>query len=188
MFLSEKQLKKIGLGSYGKDVLISDKCSIYNPGNIHIGDNVRIDDFCILSAGVKGIEIGSHVHIACYCSLIGREKISMKDFSGLSSNVSIYSSTDDFTGSFLAGPCVLEEFKNMVSKPVTLNKHVAIGTKSTILPGVEIGNNTKVYAHSLVTKSFPSNVIIFGIPAKKIKNLKNSLEHLEKLFLSKKNY
>jgi galactoside O-acetyltransferase len=188
MFLSEKQLKKIGLGSYGKDVLISDKCSIYNPGNIHIGDNVRIDDFCILSAGEKGIEIGNHVHIACYCSLIGREKISMKDFSGLSSNVSIYSSTDDMSGKFLAGPCVTDEFKNVLSKPVTLDKYVVVGTKSTILPGVQIGENSKVYAHSLVTKSVPPLTIVFGVPAKKIKVLKNNLEHLEKLFLSKKNY
>lgn len=188
MFLSEKQLKKIGLGSYGKDVLISDKCSIYNPGNIHIGDNVRIDDFCILSAGEKGIEIGSHVHIGCYCSLIGSEKITIKDFSALSGKVSIYSSTDDFTGEFLGGPCVADEFKCVTSKPVTLNKYVGIGTKSTILPGVEIGKNSRAGAHSLITKSFPKNSLIVGTPAKKIKNLKNNSEHLEKLFLSKKNY
>ncbi len=43
---------------------------------------------------------------------------------------------------------------------------------STILPGVEIGNNTVVAAGSVVTKSFPDgNCIIGGVPAKKIKEL-----------------
>jgi acetyltransferase-like isoleucine patch superfamily enzyme len=187
MFLSEDSLAKVGFKSYGKNILISDKCSIYNPSNISIGDNTRIDDFCILSAGEKGIELGSYVHIACYCSLIGNEKIIMKDFSGLSSNVSIYSSTDDFSGEFMGNPCVPNEFKNILSKPVVLNKHVGIGAKSTVLPGVEIGENSKVYAHSLVTKSFAEDVVIFGVPARKIKNIKNNTKNLEKLFLNKIN-
>lgn len=50
-FYSREQLEKIGFKSLGKNVLISDKSSIYSPENISIGNNVRIDDFCILSAG-----------------------------------------------------------------------------------------------------------------------------------------
>ncbi len=45
MFYDSSELSKLGLKSVGKNVLISDKCSIYNPSNISIGDNVRIDDF-----------------------------------------------------------------------------------------------------------------------------------------------
>lgn len=172
MFLSEKQLKKIGLGSYGKDVLISDKCSIYNPGNIHIGNNVRIDDFCILSAGEKGIEIGNHVHIACYCSLIGYEKITMRDYSGLSARVSIYSSSDDFTGAYLSNPCVPNEFRNVISSAVTLNEFVTIGTNTSILPGVVLEKNSCVYAHSLVLKDVKADTCVAGVPAKKIKDRK----------------
>ena len=68
MFLNETELKKIGFKKVGKNVSISDKCSIYNAKNIEIGSNVRIDDFVILSAGEGGIKIGSHIHIACYAS------------------------------------------------------------------------------------------------------------------------
>ena len=40
-----------------------------------------------------------------------------------------------------------------------------------ILPGVTIGENTIVGANSVVTKSFPANVVIAGVPAKIIKLL-----------------
>ena len=54
-FLTYKQLSKIGFLSLGENVLLSEKASIYNAPKIHIGSNVRIDDFCILSAGEEGI-------------------------------------------------------------------------------------------------------------------------------------
>ena len=50
-FYSREQLEKIGFKSLGENVLISDKTSIYFPKNISIGNNVRIDDFSVLSAG-----------------------------------------------------------------------------------------------------------------------------------------
>jgi acetyltransferase-like isoleucine patch superfamily enzyme len=178
MFLSEKQLKKIGFASYGKNILISDKCSIYNPANIILGNNVRIDDFCILSAGENGIEIGNHVHIGCYSLLVGKEKITMKDYSGLSSRVSIYSSSDDFTGEYLSNPCVPDKYRNVISKPVTLNEQVTIGTNCTILPGVTIEKNSCVYAHSLVLKSIRENVCVTGVPTKEIKERKKCIYNL----------
>ncbi|EQD33256.1 galactoside O-acetyltransferase, partial [mine drainage metagenome] len=60
-FLDAAELKALGLDSYGKNVLISRKCSIYGASRIELGDNVRIDDFCVLSAGDGGIKIGSYI-------------------------------------------------------------------------------------------------------------------------------
>lgn len=48
-FYTEAELKELGLKSFGKSVLLSKKVSIYGAKNISIGNNVRIDDFCILS-------------------------------------------------------------------------------------------------------------------------------------------
>jgi serine acetyltransferase len=48
-FLSREKLMEIGFKSIGENVLLSSKASIYGPENIEIGNNVRIDDFCILS-------------------------------------------------------------------------------------------------------------------------------------------
>ncbi len=55
--------------------------------------------------------------------------------------------------------------------PVTIGNNVWIGGGATILPGVSIGDNTVVAAASVVTKSFPANVVIGGNPAKIIKKM-----------------
>lgn len=57
---SESELKAIGFLKYGKNVLVSRKASIYNPEQMVLGDNIRIDDFCILSGNIK---LGSYIHI-----------------------------------------------------------------------------------------------------------------------------
>jgi galactoside O-acetyltransferase len=185
MFLTETELEKVGFKKIGKNVLISDKCSIYNAKNIEIGSNVRIDDFVILSAGEGGIRIGSHIHIACYASLIGGGEIIVEDFSQVSSRVTILSSSDDFSGDFLVGPCISSEFTNVKSKKVILKKHSVIGTGSTILPGVTLHEGAAVGAMSLVKNDIDEYTIFFGVPAKKQKNRSKKILDLENNFLKK---
>ena len=57
-YLSRAQLAELGLASYGEDVLISDRCSIYGAASISLGSHVRIDDFTIITAREK-VAIGS---------------------------------------------------------------------------------------------------------------------------------
>ena len=97
-YLSEAELKKIGFASLGKEVFISDKVSIYNASKISIGSYVRIDDFCLLSAGEEGIDIGNYVHISCYACLLGKSKITIHDFVSISIKATILSSNSDFSG------------------------------------------------------------------------------------------
>lgn len=179
MFYTKKELKKIGFKSFGKNVLISNKTSIYNPQNITIGNNVRIDDFCVISAGNGGIEIENNVHIAIFCSLIGQEKIVMKNFSGISSRVSIYSSTDDYSGEFMTNPTVDHKFTNVINGEVILGKHVIIGAGTIILPGVTISDYSAVAALSLVNKNVEKLKIVGGVPTKILKERKNNLINLE---------
>lgn len=56
-------------------------------------------------------------------------------------------------------------------KSVKLGKNCWIGNAVTILPGVELGDNVTVGANAVVTKSFPSNVVIGGNPARVIKEV-----------------
>ena len=63
MFYTEVELYRMGFKSIGENVFISDKASIYGVKNIEIGSNVRIDDFCIISAGDGGIKIGDYVPV-----------------------------------------------------------------------------------------------------------------------------
>jgi galactoside O-acetyltransferase len=180
-FFIQKELDNMGFKFLGKNVLISDKCSIYNAKNISIGDNTRIDDFCILSAGDGGIEIGNYVHIACFSSLIGKGNITMKDYSGISSRVSVYSSSDNYDGEYMTNPCLPDSVTNTIHKDVIIGKHVVIGSNSVVLPGVTLFDGCSVGAMSLVNKSIDGPYVMVGIPAKKIKDRKSNIFNLEKI-------
>ena len=101
-FYTPEELAQIGLKSYGENVRISRYAQIYSPEKISIGDNVRIDDFCILSGRIT---IGSHIHIAAYCAMYGADYgIVMEDYTGLSARATIYAAMDEFSGEYLIGP------------------------------------------------------------------------------------
>lgn len=178
-FLSEQQLEAVGFLALGTNVLISEKASIYGANRIRIGSNVRIDDFCVLSAGEGGIEIGSYIHIAVYSSLIGAGKITLSNFSNISSRVAIYSSNDDYSGRFMTNPMVPEEYTNVTHADVTLGKHVIVGSGTIILPGVTLGEGVAVGALSLVANDCDSYFVYAGVPAKKIKARLRGLIGLE---------
>jgi len=184
-FLSKEELTKIGFKKIGENVFLSRKASIYNPENIEIGNNVRIDDFCILSGKIK---LGSYIHIAAYSALFGGEKgIIMENFSGLSTRVSVYAVSDDYSGESLTNPMIPDYYKNLNIEKVVLRKHVIIGSGSVILPGVEIKEGTAVGALSLVTKSLDEWSIYVGIPARKVNERSKRILELEKEFLKDKN-
>ena len=166
-FYSPEELAQIGLKSYGKNVQLSRKASIYSASHISIGDNVRIDDFCILSGK---IDLGNHVHIAAYAALFGgKTGIQVDDFSGISSRCAVYAESDDYSGNYLTNPTIPEKYLNIISGKVRLEKHTLIGTGSTILPGVTIGEGTAVGSMSLINKSLDKWGIYVGIPCKYMK-------------------
>lgn len=55
--------------------------------------------------------------------------------------------------------------------PIKIGNDVWIGGSCTILPGVTIGDNSIIAAGSVVIKDVPSNVIMAGNPAKKLKDI-----------------
>lgn len=178
-FLTDEELMELGLASYGENVLISKNASIYNPGKITIGNNVRIDDFCVLSAGDGGIVLGDYIHIAVFCSVIGAGKITLSDFCGLSSRVSIYSSNDDYSGQVLTNPTVPSKFGGVNHAEVTLGKHVVIGSGAIILPGITLEEGSIVGAMSLVKLNCESFGIYAGVPARHMGKRKSALLELE---------
>ena len=182
-WLTEAQIEQLGFSKIGKNVCLSDKSSYYNCSNVEIGDNVRIDDFCVLSAGLGGIKIGRNVHVAVYCSLIGAGKITLEDFSNLSSRVSIYTSNDDYSGEWMTNPTLPDEFTGVTHADVFIGKHTIIGSGSIILPGVTLEEGVAIGALSLVRKSCRAFTIHAGSPLKFIKNRKTRILDLEKEFL-----
>ena len=187
-WLTDKQITEMGFASFGKNVLLSDKASYYNCKNIRLGSNVRIDDFCVLSAGVGGINIGNYIHIAVFSSLIGAWNISLADFSNISSRVAIYSSNDDYSGGALTNSTVPTEFTNVHYAHVKIGRHVIIGSGSIILPGVTLEEGVAVGALSLVKKDCHAFGIYMGSPAKRIgKQRKRDLLALEQKLMASMN-
>lgn len=54
---------------------------------------------------------------------------------------------------------------------VKIGKNVLIGAITLVMPGIEIGDNSKVAAYSLVNKNVKPNTLVGGVPAKEIKKL-----------------
>lgn len=179
-FYSREELQTLGLAQFGADVRISKKASIYNPGRISIGNHVRIDDFCVLSAGEGGIEIGDYVHVAVYCLFIGAGKITVREFSNFSSRVSIYSSNDDYSGAHLTNPMVPEKYTGVTREDVVIGRHAIIGSGSVVLPGVQLEEGTAVGALSLVKNGCHAFGMYAGVPARLIGERKRDLLELEK--------
>jgi acetyltransferase-like isoleucine patch superfamily enzyme len=180
--LTSEQINAIGFKCVGKNVFISEKASFYNPQNISIGNNIRIDDFCVLSAGSGGINIGNFVHIAVGTTLIGKGCITLSDFSNLSSRVSVYSSSDDYSGQYMTNPMIPEEYLGVNHADVLIGKHVIIGCGSVILPGVKLLDGVAVGALSLVKHSCQEFGIYAGNPAVWIKERNRNLLSLEEYF------
>jgi len=180
--LQNNIVHSMGFAAVGNNVLLSDKASIYGIDKISIGSNVRIDDFVVISAGSAGINIGANVHIAVYSLLIGAEKITLSDFSNISSRVSIYSSNDDYSGESLTNPTVPEIYRNVRHAPVFIGRHVIIGSGSVVLPGVSIEEGAAIGALSLVNKNCDSFGIYAGNPAKRLKKRKRYLLEAEKKY------
>jgi len=183
-FLSGAELFNLGFASLGENVKISRKASIYGAGQISIGSYVRIDDFCILSAGVGGISIGSFIHIAAYSSIIGKGRIELMDFCNISSRVSIYSNNDDYSGHWMTNPTVTEEFTRVSHAPVLVGKHAIVGAGSVILPGGSLEQGVAVGALSLIKEPCHEFGVYCGVPAKRVSERSRNLLVREEEFLA----
>lgn len=178
-FYNEQELKKLGLKTYGKNIFISKKCSIYDAKNIEIGDNVRIDDFCILSGNIK---IGNYVHISAYSALYGKYGIKIGNFCGISPRCTLLSATDDFSGDFMISPIVPEKYTNICGGEIILKDFSQIGVNSVVMPNIVFDVGAVCGAFSFVNKSLKEWTINVGTPAKYLKDRnKNTKTLSEKL-------
>lgn len=180
-YLNANQLAAMKFKSLGKNVLISDKASIYNANQIEIGDYSRIDDFCVISGNVS---IGRNVHMAVYSHLAGgRAGIEMHDFSGLAYGCQVFAQSDDYSGKTMTNPTVSTEFKSEYEARVIIGRHCILGTNTVVIPGVHIKEGTSVGAMAMVTKTTQEWSIYVGAPARRVKARMKDLLALEAKYL-----
>ena len=166
-FYNKNELERIGFKKIGKNVLISRKASIYSAETIEIGDNVRIDDFCILSGNII---IGNNIHISAYCGLYGGGLIKLSDYSGCSQRCTLISSSDDFSGDYMIGAVLPDKYKNVTKGEILLEKYVQLGANTTVLPNVTVKEGAITGAMTLVNRDLEQWSIYIGIPAHKLKD------------------
>lgn len=125
------------------------------------GDKLHVESNFRVEYGYN-IEIGENFYSNYDCLLLDICPIIIGDNAMLAPGVHIYSATHPLD------PKERNSGKEY-GKPVKIGNNVWIGGRSVIAPGVTLGDNVVVAAGSVVTKSFPDNVVIGGNPAKIIK-------------------
>lgn len=167
---SQEELKEL-LGAVGENVLIHRSVAFFNPQQIFLGSNVRIDCFCLLSASAEGIYIDDFSHLGAATHLFGSGgKIHIEACVGISSRVSIFTSSDDYSEGYLATPMVSSDLRKVHNAPVMIKKGSVIGCGSILLPGITLHESSAVGALSLVKSDVDKATLVAGIPSKKIQS------------------
>lgn len=184
-FLSAQDLEAMGVFDAEKrNIRIHSTAVIVNFDEITFGENIRIDPFVTISC--RSLILGDYIHIATGCAFFGRAPISIGDFSGISAQGLVYSSSDDFSGQWITGPTVPSEFTQVEHAEVLIGRHCIIGAHSTILPGAELGDGAAVGSASLVLGALPPWTISVGAPAKPIRARERNCLELEAALAKRK--
>lgn len=176
-FYSESELATLGLKSYGREVLISRKASLLSPGQISIGNHVRIDDFALLSGEIK---LGSYVHLSAFVALYGTHGIHLEDYCGISAHSTVYSVTDDFSGKSLIGPMVPAALRNVTGGLVHFQSYTQLGANNVVMPGVTLHEGAVTGALCFVNSDLPAWTISVGIPNRVLKKRQQTMLSLVK--------
>ncbi len=105
--------------------------------------------------GLENFKLGKNTDIGAFTYINAKNGVIIENNVRIGSHCSIYS---------------VSTIDNKEGK-VVLRENCKIGSHSTIMPGVTVGKNSVVGAHSFVNQNIPDNVLAFGIPVKIIRQL-----------------
>lgn len=109
----------------------------------------------------KNLKFGQKTDIGAFTYINAKKGVVIEDYVQIGSHCSIYS---------------LSTIDNKEGK-VVLKRNCKIGAHCLIMPGVTVGENSIVGAHSFVNKNIPANTLAYGVPVKIVKKLtKKELE------------
>lgn len=173
------------LGRAGRKVVFGANTVLRHPHKIFIGDNVVVDDGCLLDAKGEanhGITIGSgvfigrnsilhckngdiiihdNVNIGFNCDIASSNHIEIGEKVLVAAYAYIVGGGHDFSRSDV--PVVDQK---RVAKGIKIEANAWIGAGVTVLDGVAVGEGTIVGAGAVVTSDLPANSLAAGTPAK----------------------
>lgn len=134
---------------------------------VRLGERSRIRMNCELKADERAkLIVGNDVHIGPWCTFSALASIEIGDDCLIAERVSIRDHDHA-----IADPGLPYHAQGYTTRPVRIGRNVWIGGGVTIVKGVELGDNCVVGANAVVTRSFPPNSVIAGVPAKLIRSL-----------------
>lgn len=178
-YYCSEELRKFGFAYVGGNVQVARNCTIMGLHNISLGDNCRIDAGCGIFATTGKLVLEGFNHIGGGSHLGVSADLTFGLFSGLSQNVAIYTSSDDYSGRTLTGPCVPAHLRNYKTAAIDIGRHCIVGSGSVILPGCHMHEGAAVGALSLVTKPLQPWSLYHGNPAKRLRNRSKNVLDLE---------
>ena len=110
----------------------------------------------------RNITIGRNVFINACCHFQDHGGVTLGDGCLIGHNV-VFATLDH--------GMVPEDRGAMYPAPICLGKNVWVGSNSTILRGVNVGDNAIIAAGSVVTKDVAANTVVGGVPARYIRNI-----------------
>jgi acetyltransferase-like isoleucine patch superfamily enzyme len=180
-----QRLYRTLLGACGRGVVFGQNVVLRHPHKIRLGDNVVVDDNCLLDA--KGdtnhgitvgrdvfigrntilsckngdIEIGEGANIGFNCELFSASRVVVGARTLIAAYAYLIGGDHDFSDPTRA---ILEQGR--VSQGIALGAGVWLGAGAKILDGVTIGDDAIVGAGAVVRESTPAGSIAVGIPAR----------------------
>ena len=153
--------------------LIGDKieigdCSYIGNDNIIAGLVLKFGDYLYLDSGLTighggKFNYDSNLIVGNHCMLCSKSTININYQVEIGDDVGIGENVDIWThGSF---PPVLDGFPAQFGR-IKIGSNVWLPAKSTVMPGIEIGNNVVIGANSVINKNLPAGSLCAGIPAK----------------------
>jgi acetyltransferase-like isoleucine patch superfamily enzyme len=184
-FALRKTLYPTLLGACGRNVVFGQNVVLRHPGKLRIGDNVVVDDNCLLDAkgdGNTGITIGSGVFIGRNTILSCKNgDISIEDGANIGFNCELFSASRVRIGrgTLLAAYCYLIGGDHEVTDParpvleqarrsrgIDVGEGAWLGAGAKVLDGVTIGKRAIVGAGAVVRHAVPDGAVAVGIPAR----------------------
>ena len=177
------------LGKCGRNVVFGANITLRHPKKIVIGDNVVIDDNCLLDAKGEsnaGITIGSgvfigrntilhckngdiligdDVNIGFNCDIASSHRVEIGRKVLVAAYSYIVGGGHDFTRSDAS---VMDQKRT--AKGITIGSEAWIGAGVIVQDGCSVGAGTIVGAGAVVTETLPDKVVAVGLPARVIKN------------------
>ena len=180
-----KGLYPLLLGSCGRNVVFGQNVVLRHPHKIRIGDDVVIDDNCLIDAkgeSNSGIAIGNRVFIGRNTILSCKNgDIELGEGANVGFNCEIFSASRVHIGAnaLLAAYCYViggDHDSGDRSRPgieqvrksagITIGDGAGLGAGAKILDGVDVGANAVVGAGAVVRATVPAGATAVGVPAR----------------------